>query len=315
MASTPPDLRLTLGVFEVGVSVTMFLVGILLLQTFNYFRSFPKDSIFTKATVAGVFLLDLLHSVLLVHAVYHYTIVNFGHPDPDKVSVSTLNGAVVIGALISLLAQGYFSIRVLRVSPSRLLGVGCLGLVLAKFAFGFLVAIRVCIKNSIITAQEEYRWQFVAALAIGTATDIAIAGSIGSTLFSQQSGLKSSDAFLDKAMSIVLGSGFLAALLAIIELITFLAMDNYVWLAFHAFLAKIYANSLLSSLNERETLSSATASSRIPSTSRQPTNPAGSLMVFKHTSVELHDEQDNTGDIGYSQRSPRDKSFGLTEAV
>ncbi|EJD54683.1 hypothetical protein AURDEDRAFT_179780 [Auricularia subglabra TFB-10046 SS5] len=310
MASTIPDLRLTLGVFEVGVSVTMFLVGILLLQTFNYFRSFPKDSVFTKATVAGVFFLDLVHSVLLVHAVYHYTIANFGHPNPDKVSVATLNGAVVLGALISLLAQGYFSVCILRVSASRILGVGCLSLVLVKFAFGFLVAIRVCISNSIITAQEEYRWQFVAALAIGTATDVAIAGSLGSTLFSQQSGLRSSDAFLDKVMSLVLSSGLLAALLAIIELVTFLAMDNYVWLAFHAFLAKIYANALLSSLNEREVSRSATASSRMPSTSRQPTNPAGSLMIFKHTSVELHDG-DHPGDVP----SPRDKSFGLTEAV
>lgn len=46
-----PALDGTLGALEVGTVAGTFLFGILTLQTFNYYRRFPKDSKTLKTTV------------------------------------------------------------------------------------------------------------------------------------------------------------------------------------------------------------------------------------------------------------------------
>jgi hypothetical protein len=49
--STIPNLNGTLGATEIGAVLGTFLCGIQTLQTFNYFRAFPRDSVGLKTTV------------------------------------------------------------------------------------------------------------------------------------------------------------------------------------------------------------------------------------------------------------------------
>ncbi|KZV79541.1 hypothetical protein EXIGLDRAFT_753333 [Exidia glandulosa HHB12029] len=313
------DVRLTLGAFEVAVTITCFLVGVLMLQTFNYFRDFQDDPTSTKLTVGAVFIGDFLHSALLMHAIHHYTIINFGHPEKLHDSVWSLNATIVLSGLIALAVQAFFCARVLRVTKSKILGGACFVLVLLRFAFSFMLAINTCISNSISDVETKFKWQLVAALSIGTASDIAIAGCICGTLWSNRTGFKPTDALVDKIIAFVLSSGLLTSVIAVLEIVTFLTMENFVWLAFYCILAKIFSNSLLASLNERTALrqSKAFTDRAITASTRPgPQTQAGSVMIFKHTSVELHENDrynpEGSLDAGYS---PRDKSFGLVDAV
>jgi hypothetical protein len=60
MASDFNGLNGTYGAFEIGVLVATFLYGIETLQTYNYFRRFPKDSSLLKATVSWVTVFQIL---------------------------------------------------------------------------------------------------------------------------------------------------------------------------------------------------------------------------------------------------------------
>jgi hypothetical protein len=46
------DLNGNLGALEIGIVLGVFLFGIETLQTFNYYKRFPKDSNLLKATVS-----------------------------------------------------------------------------------------------------------------------------------------------------------------------------------------------------------------------------------------------------------------------
>lgn len=47
-----PSLPTTLGAVEVGLVISTFLSGIETLQTFNYYRKYPKDSMALKILVS-----------------------------------------------------------------------------------------------------------------------------------------------------------------------------------------------------------------------------------------------------------------------
>jgi hypothetical protein len=49
---SPFNLNGSLGALEIGIVLGVFLFGIETLQTFNYYRRFPKDSNLLKATVS-----------------------------------------------------------------------------------------------------------------------------------------------------------------------------------------------------------------------------------------------------------------------
>lgn len=51
--SDPPiSLDDTLGALLIGTYIPTALFGITFLQTFNYYRNYPNDSVFTKGTVS-----------------------------------------------------------------------------------------------------------------------------------------------------------------------------------------------------------------------------------------------------------------------
>ncbi|GJJ13592.1 hypothetical protein Clacol_007848 [Clathrus columnatus] len=52
------NLQGTFGLVVVAVIISAFLTGILTLQTYTYYSSFPKDSLFRKIMVALIYLLD-----------------------------------------------------------------------------------------------------------------------------------------------------------------------------------------------------------------------------------------------------------------
>ncbi|KAL4068620.1 hypothetical protein V8B97DRAFT_1918705 [Scleroderma yunnanense] len=54
------------------------LYGITTLQTYLYFMNYPNDSVATKLFVMAIWILDTLHVSLMCHALYYYLISNYG---------------------------------------------------------------------------------------------------------------------------------------------------------------------------------------------------------------------------------------------
>ncbi|KAF8870961.1 hypothetical protein BD779DRAFT_1578367, partial [Infundibulicybe gibba] len=75
----------TLGAAFIGAIGASILFGITNLQVFLYYHSYPEDWRVQKLIVCSLsplpaMLLDVVHLILTVHAVYHYVVTSFGNP-------------------------------------------------------------------------------------------------------------------------------------------------------------------------------------------------------------------------------------------
>ncbi|KAJ7319238.1 hypothetical protein DFH08DRAFT_890621 [Mycena albidolilacea] len=68
--------RDSFGAGIMGCMLAMGIYGLTTSQTYFYFVEYPKDKIWLKTFVSFLWLLNTLHSVLLIHLVYHYLILN-----------------------------------------------------------------------------------------------------------------------------------------------------------------------------------------------------------------------------------------------
>jgi hypothetical protein len=102
----PPTVNLndTLGALEIGVLISLFLFGIVTVQTSVYYDRFPKDPWHVKFLVAFVWVLELGHSLLISYLIYSTTITWYGQPQ-KLVKFESLNATVIFGAIITLTVQ------------------------------------------------------------------------------------------------------------------------------------------------------------------------------------------------------------------
>ncbi|KAJ7589957.1 hypothetical protein C8J56DRAFT_888161 [Mycena floridula] len=96
----------TIGVIEIGTLLSGVLFGLIMSQTYVYFKTFPRDTRFTKSLVAALWIIEMAHTTCIFGTLYMYTVVGYGDPTslirfPLVLDIAIiLNGAtVIIGCL------------------------------------------------------------------------------------------------------------------------------------------------------------------------------------------------------------------------
>ncbi|KAJ7479198.1 hypothetical protein FB451DRAFT_1395788 [Mycena latifolia] len=78
--STSQLLAGTIGRIEIAQVLIALLFGIETLQIFNYFGQFPKDPRRLKILVAGIWLVELAHTISAFLTVYAMTVTFYDQP-------------------------------------------------------------------------------------------------------------------------------------------------------------------------------------------------------------------------------------------
>ncbi|KZV87069.1 hypothetical protein EXIGLDRAFT_774049 [Exidia glandulosa HHB12029] len=285
MAEASPDLSLTFGVFQTATAVAMVLTGIAILQVWNYYRDYSTDPVVVRLLVCGVFVADLLHSVCLIHAVYHYTIASFGKYAALLEIVWSLDTTIPLAGVLAFVVQSYFCMRIYRITTSFLVAGFCWTLALARLIFdSFLAQDVISGGNFAVLQSHKSRVLTLATLFIGAASDVFIAVFICVGLTRARSGFAATDKIVDKLVAYTIGSGALTSVLAVIEAVTFATMDNFVFLAFYCVLPKVFINSLLASLNERTYTRREVAAMRFTSGTSSGSRTVGARVTFEQPS-------------------------------
>lgn len=247
------DFDASFGALQIGTMVSMMLLGIALLQTWNYFRDFPDDTTRLKAMVSIVFFVDVLHSIFLMHAVYQYTIRGFSDFSILTRVVWSIDATLTAEAIIIVMVQCYYGLRVLRVTGSRVLA--CLIWFLAFLRMALTIAFDVtAIRDGSINVvrTKAFKWQAVSELAVAAFTDICIASVLCIALLRRRTGFERSDQLISNIVTFTVASGLLTSIVSIVQFITYLTLPGkFVWLACFSISSKLFTNSLLASLNQR----------------------------------------------------------------
>ncbi|KAF8131820.1 hypothetical protein EV363DRAFT_1260358 [Boletus edulis] len=255
----PLSIDTTFGALLLGGFCAAALSGIVVVQTFLYTKLFPRDSARVKAIVGAVLTLDVMHSLLVYTSIWIYLITYYGNETKiDTIPIPlALTGFVT--AILTLTVHCFFSYRIHKISRQQW-RFTALVLVLAFFRLCCAtVTTAEMIRLKTFTAfKAEFRWILTLGLAMSTLVDILITCFLTHFLQSLQSEITMSTN-MDRVVSAVVlytfETNLLTSTASTLSMICWLTMpNNLVFLAFHFFIGKLYANSLLATLNARQQL-------------------------------------------------------------
>lgn len=248
-----PHLRSTLGAVLVGSGFASILTGVVTTQTAYYFQSFPKDKAPMKLMVAVVWLLDLFHTIMIFTSNWSWLIEHFDDHNVADWIPSTLGITVVLTALITIIVHGFFAYRIYRLSKGNWFVVGpILVLALSRLGFASTTCAKMIIYKSFATFIDKASWVFTMGLVASSTLDVVVTACLLWYLDHSRTGFEGMDQIVNTLCRYTIENGLLTSVGIVISLGFWLGMKtNLVFMAIHFVLAKLYANSLLATLNNR----------------------------------------------------------------
>ncbi|KAF5383041.1 hypothetical protein D9615_004797 [Tricholomella constricta] len=240
------------GPMLIGVFFNMILYGVLIVQMFSYYQTYgSKDAIRTKSLVLYLFLVETINTGLNMVMMYEPLIIRHGTEDATKFFPLMLTSEPIMIVAISTPIQIFFARRIWKFSGSLWIPGAICMLAMCSLAGGIWTAVKT--KNlRLFVMKPRLHTPALVWFVTAAAADILITFSLALILYKRKTGHSTTDALIGRIIAFTLQTGFLTALLAISDVIFFLALPrvtiNFIW---DLILTKIYANSLLSTLNAR----------------------------------------------------------------
>ncbi|KII91098.1 hypothetical protein PLICRDRAFT_39708 [Plicaturopsis crispa FD-325 SS-3] len=284
---------LTLGALEIGALLATCLYGVTTVQVYIYARGSVQDRLWVRSLVAGVWLLETLHTLCIWIYIYRLSVTSFGIPSAYMSLHWTLNVGALFNGIVGALVQAYFAKRILMLSGDWVIPIIswtgslfqlCLSIVTVAFAES---------DTTILEFHHKHSWIIAATCATNVAVDILNTSAICYILRKEHKSLDFSSAqtneVVDKLILWSIETGMLTAVAATLTLILCLASpETFVWIGISFFYAKLYSNSLLVSLNGRAALRKHT---RVAASSSNGLMAGGgdprSISIHVHTETEV----------------------------
>ncbi|KAJ7815367.1 hypothetical protein B0H14DRAFT_3476231 [Mycena olivaceomarginata] len=173
-AAALPDLRDTFGALYIGVVFAALFQGILTVQAYIYYESFPQDPWGLKSLLAVVWILDLVHLGLVGSVSWNVLVVNWGDKAVFLVKSIPLSTHIILVAIPTLMCPGFFLHRlVMDEKNAALIGVLTLGSI-AVFVLDFYLTVKTLSSADPRDYQHDTA-EIISMFSIGAATDLCIA--------------------------------------------------------------------------------------------------------------------------------------------
>ncbi|THU82107.1 hypothetical protein K435DRAFT_734965 [Dendrothele bispora CBS 962.96] len=255
---------LVLGPILVGVVVSYLLEGIVIVQAYIYYMSFPNDKVWMKTTVYTLFVLDIAQTVAVTSSTWSFLISGWGRPEHLHETEWGFAFIPMLCALCTTVVQIFFAWRI-HALASRLS---------QKKIFWPVIVLIVCISFAqlIGATVSGSRWIHIndiflfhkvfgaiSVWLVGSAAgDVLIATSMIYLLSTARRKTKEF-AHDERTNHLIAGlirnsveTGAITAGAALLDVIFFLTMNSTtLHFAFSVSLSKLYTNSLYATLNSR----------------------------------------------------------------
>jgi len=244
----------TLGAILIGSCFAATLTGVVCTQTVYYFQSYPDDRPSTKLTVAVIWLLDFLHTIMVFSAdwvwlIEHFDDLGFVNRIPWPLGVT-----VFLNAIITVIVHFFFAYKIYRLSKGNWLVVGpILVLAVTRLSLAIASCAEMLIYSTINEFVEKAAWVFTMGLLTSSILDVVITSSLIWYLDHARTGFMGMDRTVNRLCLYAVENGLLTSVTTVIALGCWLGMEhNLTSPAIYLILAKLYANSLLATLNSRK---------------------------------------------------------------
>jgi hypothetical protein len=221
-----------------------------------------------KSIVALLWILDTFHQALLIMAIYHYTVTNWGDVAVLGITTWTLEIQIMVGNIITSIVQCFFAFRIWRLSEKNWVLTGAI-VILSVCQLGLGTA--VCFVTGFHggstqnTVQKKEKLGTGTALSSDIACDLVITVSMVYYLHKNRTGFKRTDTMIDMLVTYSIRTCLLITVCTLSSLITFFVFPNeIIYGAFYFVACRLYVGSFLSTLNAREHISNVGQGSDMP---------------------------------------------------
>ncbi|CAA7265496.1 unnamed protein product [Cyclocybe aegerita] len=236
------------GWMFIGFTLNMLLLGVMMTQVYLYYAQYKGDKAWIKIFVAGLFLADTVNTIFMFVYLYRCFITFFG----DNEALSTADWlfatepSTTASGLIACAVQLFFAWRVYVLSKTWIYA-GCItALAITGGIASIVTAVEVGRTPSFVDFQN-----FKATVIVWLASEAICDVMITTVLRKHKTGFQRSDMVVDRIIRITVQTGLITMIVASLDLLFFLIDPSGTHLLFNFPLAKLYSNSLMSSLNSR----------------------------------------------------------------
>ncbi|KAF5343625.1 hypothetical protein D9758_015441 [Tetrapyrgos nigripes] len=247
------------GPVLIGTCITYFLMGIVCVQVYIYYMSFPNDKLWIKSTVYLLLMLDIMHVVFMSDNAWRFLCTGWGIPDHLHLFSWGFAFLPFYTGVCSAIVQFFFAYRI------YVLGMQLANKIVtwAVIAFVTCIALAQFIAALVSTAQlwrigdmdrfDEVYTEVSIWVAGDIACDVVITISMIYLLNTARGGTSQrTELLLTRLIRNTVETGAVTSVTGTFHLAFFLGSKNTaLHLAFSLYLSKIYTNTLFASLNAR----------------------------------------------------------------
>ncbi|EJC99656.1 uncharacterized protein FOMMEDRAFT_148554 [Fomitiporia mediterranea MF3/22] len=226
------------------------------LQLYYYYEKYWKtEKLWLKLYTLVVWILDVVHQILLMKALYMYFVKEFGNFEFITRPQHLIFDEAPISAVINAMVQSIFVARVWHLSnKSKLLTAFLIILIAAQFTitlvyFGQIYNFTDFAQLfSVLNTERAMNAQVVV-------TDTCIATSLIVLLWRSRSGFRRTDSIINRLVMYTISTGLLTSLVGVVGLVGAQVQPaSLIYLLADLIMPKTYVNSLLATLNARSGL-------------------------------------------------------------
>ncbi|KAI0374514.1 hypothetical protein BV20DRAFT_1049300 [Pilatotrama ljubarskyi] len=250
------DFKTEMGAWLVGSFLTTLVVGVLLQQTFRYFRLYPNDPLYMKLWVVLAVVLQLLSNAMMMHVSYYYLVTYYLDPAVlTRGAIWTSSGSALIASVNILVAESFFARRVYMIGRQyRIVVLSAMIMIMAACGFYVARATSGLTANNIANAANTGIWLAPVATSLLVAGDLQLTSVLVYVLHqSGKTGIRRTSSMVDLLIAYAISTGSLICVLNVVTLVlAFVFNRNVVFTASTFVCGAVYNLSFVVALNTRQ---------------------------------------------------------------
>ncbi|KAK0483076.1 hypothetical protein EDD18DRAFT_1084315 [Armillaria luteobubalina] len=229
------------------------LFGTLSVQLYLYYLAFPKDKKFVKCLVYGIYIVELVQTILVAHSAF--AIFGYGFGDMEVLIKMHFDWLVIpiMTAIVTLVGQCFYAYRIFILSRSRIIPAFVICVALTSFVAAVIAG--VCVFQAENLAKiKDLRVSISMGISCGSYVlcDVVIAICMTYYLMQSKTRFRRTQILVTKLIRLIIETGSLTAAVALVISILFFAFPHEAFYVTPALtISKLYSNAIYVILNSR----------------------------------------------------------------
>ncbi|KAK0495039.1 hypothetical protein EDD18DRAFT_1355039 [Armillaria luteobubalina] len=242
------------GPLIVGYLLNWGLFGTLSIQLYLYYLAFPKDRRFVKSLVYGIYIIELVQTILIAHNAF--ALFGYGFGDLEVLAEIHVDWLVVpiMTAIVTFVGQCFYAYRIFILSKSRIIPAFVICVALVSFVVSIVTGVW-NFQADDVAKIKDLKISISTGISCGSYAlcDVVIAICMTYYLMRSQTSFRRTQILVTKLILLIIETGSLTAVIALVIPILLFAFPHEVfYYATPAFIiSKMYSNTIYLVLNSR----------------------------------------------------------------